>query len=179
MTGKTATLRRLSLRPFANGDNDGLVDWLPEAWAAVDARKLDSDEPVTATALRTALDARWPGGQLGIVEIVGPGVGGFVVWREEVSGAGPIVAIRALAVRREQRNLGYGVETVDRLEEDLAGTRLAAAVPRRNGLAVYFWLRAGFRPFRSDEDLQRTRDPDHLWMIRSERVPLSDVTAGP
>jgi GNAT superfamily N-acetyltransferase len=170
---------RVSLRPLAPEEDTNAADWLAEAWAAVDARTPDADAPVTVAALRAALDACWPGRQLAAVEIGGLGVSGFIVWCEEASGAGPIIAIRALAVRRNQRNLGYGVETVDRLEHDLSGPRLAAAVPRRNGLAVYFWLRAGFRPFRSDEDAERTRDADHLWMIRSERAPLNGARVDP
>ncbi|MGH2585981.1 MAG: GNAT family N-acetyltransferase [Dehalococcoidia bacterium] len=179
MSGEVAASWRVSVRPLTPEENTDAAGWLPEAWAAVNARTPDADAPVTVAALRTAQDTLWPGGQLGAIEIGGLGVSGFVVWREEPSGAGPIVAIRALAVRRDQRNLGYGVETVDRLEHDLSDRRLAAAIPRRNGLAVYFWLRAGFRPFRSDEDVERRHDPDHLWMIRSEGALLNGAKVDP
>ena len=46
-----------------------------------------------------------------------------------------------------RRNLGLGGEAVLALERAHAGIRKARAdLPAGNGLAVYFWLRAGYRP---------------------------------
>jgi hypothetical protein len=69
-------------------------------------------------------------------------------------GAGRI-SIDALAIVSGRRNRGYGAEAVFAAEA-LAGPDAAtrALVPMGNGLAVYFWLRVGFRPlFLADHGL--------------------------
>jgi GNAT superfamily N-acetyltransferase len=75
--------------------------------------------------------------------------------------------ILALAVRRPLRNLGYGAEAVEELEQQEPAGAYLAAVPRTNGLAIYFWLRVGYRPLRVEEDRERARDPATLWMHRA------------
>jgi hypothetical protein len=56
---------------------------------------------------------------------------------------------------------------VESLEDLHPARTYLAASPRANGLAVYFWLRTGYRPVRDDEVPALVRDPDHLWMIRA------------
>jgi GNAT superfamily N-acetyltransferase len=68
----------------------------------------------------------------------------------------PLV-VRALAIRESMRNLGYGAEAMYALESTAARPGIIATVPVTNGLAIYFWLRVGFRPafpLRPDFDLQ-------------------------
>ncbi|MER3420890.1 MAG: hypothetical protein C4290_10355, partial [Chloroflexota bacterium] len=57
------------------------------------------------------------------------------------------ILIEVLAVRADRRNLGYGLEMVMAVEAGWSGRVALAQVPRENGLAVYFWLRTGYRPF--------------------------------
>lgn len=61
--------------------------------------------------------------------------------------------IAFLAVQPERRFRGLGGEAgmaVERLaRERLAARRVYAGIPEGRGLAVYFWLRLGFRPLSS------------------------------
>lgn len=57
------------------------------------------------------------------------------------------LTISELAMAPVQRNLGYGAEAIYALEAQYGTlTRARALVPRANGLAIYFWLRVGYRP---------------------------------
>jgi hypothetical protein len=57
-----------------------------------------------------------------------------------------MLRIEGLAIAATERNLGYGAEAVYELENRYPGVRLLAGVPLTNGLAIYFWLRVGYRP---------------------------------
>lgn len=58
-----------------------------------------------------------------------------------------LLVITALAVAPRCRNLGLGAEAVFSAERLFPEARCSRAlVPLRNGLAVYFWLRIGYRP---------------------------------
>ena len=65
------------------------------------------------------------------------GLSGFIVWHL----SGDALTIRALAVCRDARNLGYGLEAVQQIEERHPDARYFAAIPRYNGLQ--FGLPAG------------------------------------
>jgi hypothetical protein len=55
--------------------------------------------------------------------------------------------ITSIEVEMQHRNLGYGAEAVVALEQAFgAPPRSWALMPEENGIAVYFWLRAGYRP---------------------------------
>jgi hypothetical protein len=75
------------------------------------------------------------------------------------------VVIDALAIRAGLRNLGYGAEAVYCLEATYPDAQVYAAIPRFNGLALYFWLRVGYRPVRLDEDPAMVHDPRRLWVV--------------
>jgi len=144
--------------------------WLAEAVAALDGVKPDAGTPAAPAEVSTWAQARWPGVRLAWIEAGGAQVG-LLGWQEDTLG----VVIVALAVRAEQRNLGIGAEAVFRLEEERPGARCYAAVPRTNGLAVYFWLRSGYRPVRVEESVARATDPAALWMVRE---PSSGSSGG-
>jgi len=83
--------------------------------------------------------------------------------------------IAFLAVQPERRYRGLGGEAglaVERLARDRLGARrVYAGVPEGRGLAVYFWLRLGFRPLSIAEapDAPLGLTPDSrpgIWMIR-------------
>jgi hypothetical protein len=100
-----------------------------------------------------------------------------MVWRLCALAGPKDLQIDALAVRRDLRNLGHGVEAVARLEEQHAKTTVYAPIPRTNGLALYFWLRAGYRPVRLDENQKMATDAEHLWMVRRPSAGRSGARA--
>jgi GNAT superfamily N-acetyltransferase len=94
---------------------------------------------------------------------------GRVVGLAHVHRTNEALLYSALTVRADGRNLGYGQEMVIALEAAYGqGCAVAAAaVPRTNGLAVYFWLRAGYRPVHGRAFRHLTMlTPGPLWMLR-------------
>jgi GNAT superfamily N-acetyltransferase len=166
---------RISLLPFDTCDPSDEIAWLPEAWAAIDGRKLDASAPSAVGNLAEAARLRWVDTHIDRIEVLPHGFAGVIIWEAKQLE----MVIRGLAIRRDLRNLGYGAEAVERLEAWWPGHRFATAIPRFNGLAVYFWLRVGFRPFRDEEDRARTRDPDFLWMLRSAPPGASAAMSDP
>lgn len=178
MTVDAGAASRVVLSPIVDPNAVDPVPWLAEAWCAIDGLRPGPDAPTTMVALRDAVGRRWPGARIDLVDVASRGIGGFIVWEDRGDGE-PAIVIRGLAIRRDWRNLGYGGEAVERLEALRAGECFVAAIPRWNGLAVYFWLRTGFRPVRDDEDRERARDPGHLWMLRAMPAGVSDGRLDP
>ena len=175
-------ISRVRLRPFESGDDCVLRTWLAEAVAAVDgARKAGSDTPTDLDGLRRWMQARWRDAECAAI-ITARGLAGFLIWQAaRQAQAGPTAhsaVIAALAVRQDTRNLGYGAEAVEALEESVGGGQILAAIPRTNGLAVYFWLRAGYRPVALTEQADLARDPAHLWMVRAVSSGRSGASPG-
>jgi hypothetical protein len=170
---------RVALRPFAPADGALVEPWLSEAWAAVDGGRSPTGAALTLDGLEALVAERWPGAELAAIVRQDGAPLGFVAWRTKPSVAAVETEIVALAVRAARRNLGLGGEAVQALERLRPGGRFLAAIPRGNGLAVYFWLRTGYCPVRPDEDDARARDPNVLWMARSEMEEVSDAPPGP
>jgi len=78
-----------------------------------------------------------------------------------------LLTIDALAMAAAARNLGFGAEAVYVLEQRYPGARLVVGIPLTNGLAVYFWLRIGYRPL-FPRTTQSGLAPDRLWMAPAE-----------
>jgi hypothetical protein len=152
---------RVSLRPLTLDDTAAVEPWLAEAVAAIDGSRLGADTPASLAEFLRRAGTVWPDGEPLLILAHGEATG-LLVWRPGPPGQGAIVA---LAVRADRRNVGLGVEAVMRLEAR-TGLPLYAANPRTNGLAVYFWLRAGYRPVTVAEDGVLARDPLHLWLVR-------------
>lgn len=159
---------RVALRPMEAAGVQGWP-WLAEAVVAVGGGRMaqganaDGEE-----GLGPNLRETWPSTSIDIIMVSAEEIG-FVAWRREEgvdSGSGCDLIITALSVRVDRRNLGYGAEAVEALEERVGARRAYAAVPRANGLALYFWLHTGYRPVRMDESAMRARDPACLWMVR-------------
>jgi predicted N-acetyltransferase YhbS len=159
---------RVSLRLLQPDDAAAIEPWLAEAVAAVDGVRPGPGTPATLAAFGATVSARWPGAAIEVVITEEHGPIGLIVHRvAKPDGPGKAtLLIGALAVRAGLRNLGYGAEAVVRLEEMYPGATVCAAIPRFNGLAIYFWLRVGYRPVRLDEDAELARDPERLWMVR-------------
>lgn len=157
---------RVRLRPPADGDAVLVAPWLAEAVAAVNGRGAAVDTGLTLDALAWRWDAVYPPGETLLGELRDGTPVGLLRVRDTVRGR---LVMDALTVRAEARNLGYGQEMVFALEEawGVPGGTAAAGVPRANGLAVYFWLRTGYRPLYplpagAPPDLDRAL----LWMVR-------------
>lgn len=165
---------RVWLRPLAMSDAPDVAVWLAEAVAAVQGRKPDAETPSTLMAFEAFISDRWPGAQLCGVAAKEHGLVGLLAWRPMSGGLGDgssAAVIEFQATRHDARDLGYGMEAIERLEERSAGITLYSATPRGNGLALYFWLHGGFRPVRLDEDAALCLDPERFWMVR----PFSSV----
>ena len=83
------------------------------------------------------------------------------------------LAIDFVAMAAGRRGWGYGSEAVGLVEDWATGSRksrrFVAEVDARNGLALYFWLRLGYRPARPDEVFWRAPDEDDIIaMVREE-----------
>lgn len=153
---------RIQLTPW-----EPLLDdarWLAEACAAITLGTRAGASPEPVPDLEAWAAARWRGATLTSIAAGSAGRVGFVVWRA-LGDAADAVAVEALAIRREARNLGYGAEAAEQLVASLPTAVVFAATPRSNGLALYFWLRVGFRPVRVDEVEWMALDPDRLWMV--------------
>ena len=174
------TPQRLQLRSFTPDDAPVVAPWLAEAVAAPGALKPDAATPTTLSALLEGVAARWPGSTVEALDIAGLGAAGFLVWHPTpplTGGCQPATIITALATRRDARNLGYGSEAVYRLEEARPGTTMLAATPRFNGLSVYFWLRAGYRPISLVQNKGLARDPERFWLVNPATVSGNDGLA--
>jgi hypothetical protein len=95
---------------------------------------------------------------------------GLVVTR--AGGRGP-VCLDILVIEAAQRNLGLGTEAVLLLEAQSGERPILAGVPCLNGLAIYFWLRAGYRPLWLLPRSARL-DSGRTWMLRGA---LSDPSS--
>ncbi len=157
---------RVVVRHVEGEDRHRPLPWLAEAVAAIAGRGTPPEEIHTLDGLCIAWDRRYPSGATLLGTLADGEPLGVMRLRERLDGR---LVIDALAVRADQRNLGYGQELVIVAEEQHGdATALAAAgVPRNNGLAVYFWLRAGYRPAFPDTDrLAAVLGPQRLWMTR-------------
>lgn len=158
---------RVYLAAPAGADLDRTLPWLPEAAAAVWGRGVPDEPAVSVGALHSRWDARFPPGMT-LLGSLTDGQAIAVIRLRAVPGE--VLVIDALAVQRDQRNRGYGHELVIAAETGYGtGMRSAAAgVPRMNGLALYFWLRAGYRPCFPDPSLTGAKlGTDRMWMVRN------------
>jgi GNAT superfamily N-acetyltransferase len=128
--------RRVTLTPI---DPSALCAALP--WLDKSLTEAESLEPPLVSLL--------PGreGEAFALVLVGGEPAGYVGYALHAG----LLTILALAIEPARRNLGFGAEAIYALEELNSAARALALVPLGNGLAVYFWLRVGYRPvFASD-----------------------------
>lgn len=157
---------RVTLRPARPSDGVAVQPWLAEAVAAIQGRGAPADAALTLDSVLAAWDAGYPPGETLIGMLADGAPVGLLRVRAGVPGR---LVIDALTVRGSARNLGYGQEMVIALERRVgaAGVRAAAGVPRSNGLAIYFWLRAGYHPlYPLPAETPPEMDRAMLWMVR-------------
>lgn len=77
------------------------------------------------------------------------------------------LTVRAIEMSPALRGRGYGSEAVRVLEDEAVksggATSFRAAIDRRDGLGLFFWLRLGYRPSVSGE-----MSDDCFWMVREQ-----------
>jgi hypothetical protein len=83
--------------------------------------------------------------------------------REQIADA---LRILSIVIHPELRGWGYGSEAVGLLERDNPAARFIARVDPADGLNLYFWLRLGYRPERSVEDVLVGRGDGMITMVR-------------
>ncbi len=145
------------LRPLRAANIDQLAAWLPDV-----ANAAGCDHWTNADELHTAIDNP-------SVLTVGSDYNCFVAYELGSPHAGAAL-IRLLAVAPDSRHTGLGGRIALALEKRLALStktkQIYVAVPSRIGIALYFWLRLGYRPLvRSDSPLLPS--PSFAWMVRA------------
>lgn len=183
MSDGDAPALRVALRAFAHRDDQSLAGWLPEAVAAIDGVKAGGAMlPADVEGLLCWVERRWSGAITQVVIVDDDIPVGLIAWRDAEpparSDPSPVVIIAALATRADARNRGCGAEAVEWLERARPGARFYAPVPRTNGLAIYFWLHAGYRPVTEDDQPDLVRDPTYLWMTRAAVANAAGASPG-
>lgn len=149
----------MKLRPLRKSDIAALAAWLPSTAAAAGCERWADPEALTTAITTEGVLVADEGGAVGLVsyEAAGPG-------RAEAR-------ILLLAVDPERRRLGFGGRAALALERRLrpSADQVCALVPARLGLALYFWLRLGYRPLTHAERPPPAQARPSLWMVRSLR----------
>jgi hypothetical protein len=157
---------RVSLREARPEDGVAVDPWLSEALAAVFGRSLNTPEPAHLDQLLASLsdDQR-----LYLIIVAGERPAGVLICSQRDEG---IATIDVLSMAASERNLGLGGEAVYALEDLAPDASYVAGVPLANGLAIYFWLRIGYRPLFPKPDPQLL-DPLRTWIVRCPGESIS------
>jgi ribosomal protein S18 acetylase RimI-like enzyme len=159
--GEVLETRRLRIGIARPVEIEDLAGWLEKAlqpeWTLAD--------------LRSQVEA---GKCLVLRDEAGEPIGAVVGKRDHP--AGGFASIPFIAVAPTRRFSGLGGEAAIAIERRLraAGVeRVFAPVPDGRGLAVYFWLRLGYRPLLREEapwPLTSLSDvaPEGIWMVRDK-----------
>lgn len=149
-----ATSGRVTLRPITSVDLAQIEPWFAEASAAVYGGDPDSEDTLqrrfTEARDRLLVIAGTDGEPIGLVE-----------YRVHEPAEGWL-SIAFIALKDGLRGFGYGSEAVRALEawaeKSHRVTSFLAEINPRNGLALYFWLRVGYRPVHAGEVFWRAPD---------------------
>jgi len=149
----------MELRPIAEADLPLLATWLPETAQAAGCDRW------------SAPDA--PGDAMGDPSVVVGEENGEQSFLEYTAGEPQRGAARVhfLAVPPDRRRLGTGHRSALALEARLPASigRVYVSIPARLGLALYFWLRLGYRPLTQREWPAPPDDAPAVWMVREVR----------
>lgn len=144
----------LELRPFAARDQSWLEGWIGQA-----ARAMQCDEDALAGLCADPTRLR--------LVIIRDGISAGVLAARERAPARGAAIIDLVATPRVHARRGVAMAAVTLLEQRLRrhGARtIYAPVPEAHGIAVYFWIRLGYRPLmRGAWPEQRDRV---VWMRR-------------
>jgi GNAT superfamily N-acetyltransferase len=158
----------MRLRPLRSSDIERLA-WLPAVAAKAGYERWANDG-----ALATARSSdHSSGGQASawhVLCIDEAGPHGMVEYALDAPVPGA-AQVRFLAVDPTHRRIGIGGRAALALERRLMRSveRIYVAVPARIGIALYFWLRLGYRPLTKTEWPADPEDPPSTWMVRELR----------
>lgn len=157
---------RLALRELTEVDAAALTIWLAEAVATSKGRKAPSAQD---EALARQLLASHRPQPLVAVQRDGGAPIGLLVYRLGEPEA-DWVTIAFLAMAPLLRGRGLGGEAVLAFEEAAAsqgwGANFRVPIHPDNGLALYFWLRLGYRPVSPCDFVFQPAAEAALWMVR-------------
>jgi ribosomal protein S18 acetylase RimI-like enzyme len=154
----------VTLRSLRASDVGSLATWLPAAAASVGCERWPDEASLRAAAGRSdVLLFRDRAGEAFIAYDIDAPVPGAV-------------RIELLAVAPDRRRLGLGSRAALALEKRIgrSAERIYVAVPATTGLALYFWLRLGYRPLLQRE-WPAPLDGVSAWMMRDLRQPSSSL----
>lgn len=153
----------LSLRPMATSDAAWLDGWLAPVAASVGYGEIDAERPGASLSARASAD---PGMQARIIVRDSDDVG-LVVYQVDAPGRGAAV-IEIVATRREFARRGSGMAAVALIEGELRAASVRsvyAPAPAVHGIAMYFWIRLGYRPLmRAEWPCERA---GVAWLVRA------------
>lgn len=149
--------RVVQLRPLRRNDVERLAGWLPDV-----AKDAGCDRWANGDALARAL-----GDECVLVPRAGDAFIAYDAGLPDRRSA----TVSLLAVPPGERRLGTGGRVALALEARLARSidRIYTIVPARIGLALYFWLRLGYRPLTQGEWPAEPEDKPSAWMVRELR----------
>lgn len=147
-----------ALRPLRATHVASLAQWLPAAALAAGCERWAAEDALRAAAGRET-----------VLAIVGDGPIGLLEY-EAASPEPDAAFVRLLLIEPERRRVGTGSRAALALERRLSRSarRLYVAVPAHMGLALYFWLRLGYRPLVQSEWPATPATPS-AWMVRELR----------
>jgi GNAT superfamily N-acetyltransferase len=148
----------MRLRPLRKTDIESLA-WLPAV-----AEKSGFDRWSSSDALGAAIGDN----RLLCIDESGPqGIIEYALDHPVPAAA----CVRFLAVDPSHRRLGIGGRAALALERRLKRStdRIYVSVPARVGIALYFWLRLGYRPLTQADWPVAPEDPPSTWMVRELR----------
>ena len=144
------------LRPLRAADIDPLAAWLPDV-----ANAAGCDHWTSVGELRTAIDNP-------AILTAGRDDNCFLAY-ELGSPHADAALIRLLAVAPDSRRVGLGGRLALALEKRLAAStrvkHIYVTVPSRIGIALYFWLRLGYRPL-PRSNIAGSKHQPGVWMVR-------------
>jgi len=148
----------MPLRRLRASDVASLATWVPSIASAI-----GQDQWSREGALRGAV------GESAALLYSDEAGEAFIAYEIDVPTANA-ARIELLAVAVSQRRLGIGGHAAIALEKRLARTaqRIYVTVPSAIGIALYFWLRLGYRPLMQHE-WPTPLTGNSTWMVRERR----------
>jgi GNAT superfamily N-acetyltransferase len=146
----------VELRPLRKGDVESLSTWLPDAASALGCERFAGEDSLRGAAGASDILVAVEDEPAGVLQCEGG------------SPQPDAANVRALIVAPARRRLGIGGRAALALERRLAKKvkRIYVAIPSELGLALYFWLRLGYRPLTQAEWPGPPERPPSTWMVR-------------
>ncbi|MSQ61441.1 MAG: GNAT family N-acetyltransferase [Dehalococcoidia bacterium] len=134
--------REVAVRPARASDGHALRGWLGDALNAAVEEGAEAERLLGE--FERGLEA---GAGVYLIEEAGAVVGAV---RARLVADGEAARFDALVVRPEARRRGIGAKALALVEEATGARRFLAETRARDGRALYFWLRLGYRPIYED-----------------------------